>query len=53
MTGHYKKIAPLHLRKNLLATAGNLKVNEQTKFKSVPIFLLFLSVERKPEIQSY
>ena len=53
MTGHYKKIAPLHLRKNLLATAGNLKVNEQTKFKSVPIFLLFVAVERKPEIQSY
>ena len=53
MTGHYKKIAPLHLRKNLLATAGNLKVNEQTKFKSVPIFLLVLAVEREPEIQSY
>ena len=53
MTGHYKKIAPLHLRKNLLATAGNLKVNEQTKFKSVPIFLLFLAVERKPEIRNY
>ena len=40
MTGHYKKIAPLHLRKNLLATAGNLKVNEQTKYKSVPFFLI-------------
>ena len=32
-----KKISPLYLRKNLLATAGNLKVNEQTKYKSVPI----------------
>ena len=41
------------LRKNLLATAGNLKVNEQTKYKSVPIFLLFLAVERKPEIRNY
>ena len=30
--------APLHLRKNLLATAGNLKVNKQIKYKSVPIF---------------
>ena len=45
VTGHYKKIPPLYLRKNLLATAGNLKVNEQTKYKSVPIFLLFLAVE--------
>ena len=53
VTGHYKKIPPLHLRKNLLATAGNLKVNEQTKHKSVPIFLLFLAVERKPEIRNY
>ena len=53
VTGHYKKIPPLYLRKNLLATAGNLKVNEQTKYKSVPIFLLFLAVERKPEIQNY
>ena len=40
VTGHYKKIPPQYLRKNLLATAGNLKVNEQTKYKSVPIFLL-------------
>ena len=42
-----------YLRKDLLATAGNLKVNEQTKYKSVPIFLLFLAVERKPEIRNY
>ena len=28
------------LRKNLLATAGNLKVNEQTKYKSVSIFFI-------------
>ena len=48
-----QKIPPLYLRKNLLATAGNLKVNEQTKYKSVPIFLLFLAVERKPEIRNY
>ena len=56
VTGHYKKIPPLYLRKNLLATARNLKVNEQTKYKSVPIFLLFLAViavERKPEIGNY
>ena len=52
VTGHYRKIPP-DLRKNLLATAGNLKVNEQTKYKSVPIFLLFLAVERKPEIRNY
>ena len=53
VTAHYKKIPPLYLRKNLLATAGNLKVNEQFKYKSVPIFLLFLAVERKPEIRNY
>ena len=53
VTGHYKKIPSLYLRKNLLATAGNLKVNEQTKYKSVPIFLLLLAVERKPEIRNY
>ena len=47
VTGHCKKISPLYLRKNVLATAGNLKVNEQTKYKSVPILLLFLAVERK------
>ena len=27
VTGNCKKIPPLYLRKNLLATAGNLKVN--------------------------
>ena len=53
VTGHFKKIPLLYLRKNVLATAGNLKVNEQTKYKSVPIFLLFLAVERKPEIRNY
>ena len=53
VTGHYKKIPPLYLWKNVLATTGNLKVNEQTKYKSVPIFLLFLAVERKPEIRNY
>ena len=51
--GHFKKHSLLYFRKNLLATAGNLKVNEQTKYKSVPIFLLFLAVERKPEIRNY
>ena len=40
-------------QENLLASAGNLKVNERTKYKSVPIFLLFLAVERKPEIRNY
>ena len=34
---HYIKIPPLYLRKNLLATAGNLNVNEQTKYTSVPV----------------
>ena len=38
VTGHYKKIPPLYLRKNLLATARNLKANEQTKYKSVSVF---------------
>ena len=38
VTGHYEKIPLLYLGKNLLATAGNLKVNEQTKYKSVPVF---------------
>ena len=37
-------------QENLLATAGNLKVNEQTKYKSNK---LFLAIERKPEIQNY
>ena len=40
VTGHYTKNPPLYLRKNLLATAGNLKVNEQTKYKSVSIFFI-------------
>ena len=41
VTGHYKKIPPLYLRKNLLTAARNLKVNEQTKHKSVPLFFLY------------
>ena len=41
---------PLYLRKNLLATAGNLKVNERSNYKSVPYSFLFLDIERKPEI---
>ena len=36
VTGHYKRIPPLYLRKYLLATAGNLKVNEQTNFLVIP-----------------
>ena len=31
VTGHYEKIPPPDLRKNLLATAGKWKVNEQSK----------------------
>ena len=53
LQGISKKIPLLYLRKNVLATAGNLRVNEQTKYKSVPIFLLFIAVERKPEIRNY
>ena len=49
MTGHYKKIAPLHLRKNLLATAGNLKVNEQTKYRSVPFFFFYSLPSRESQ----
>ena len=52
VTGHYKKNPSLYLRKNLLATAGNLKVNEQTKYKSVPN-LLFLAAWRSRESQKY
>ena len=51
--GHYKKIPPLYLRKSLLATAGNLKVNEQSKYKSVPFLFLSLGIERKPDILNY
>ena len=40
VTGHYKKIPPLYLGKNLLVTAGNLKVNEQTKYLSVQFLLI-------------
>ena len=40
VTGHYKKIPPLNLRKNLLDTAGNLKANEQSKYKSVQFFFI-------------
>ena len=36
----FQKNPPLYLRKNLLATARNLKVNEQSKYKSVPIFFI-------------
>ena len=40
VTGHNKKIPPLYLRKHLLATAGNLKVKEQSKYRSAPIFFI-------------
>ena len=52
MTGHYKKIPPLYLRKNLLATVGNLKVNEKKLSTSQFQFFLFLAIERKPEIRN-
>ena len=52
VTGHYKKIPSLYLRKYLLAIAGNLKVNEQTKYKSVPN-LLFLAAWLSRESQKY
>ena len=47
-----QKNLPLYLRKNFLTTAGNLKLNEQSKYKSVQFFL-FLDIERKPEIWDY
>ena len=37
LQGVTKKNPPLYLRKKLSGTAGNLKVNEQSKYKSVPI----------------
>ena len=33
LQGITQKIPPQYLRKKLLATAGNLKANEQTKYK--------------------
>ena len=38
VTGHYKNIPPPYRRGKLLDTAGNLEVNEQSKYKSVPVF---------------
>ena len=38
VTGYYKNTPPPYLRKKLLATAWNLEVNEQSKYKSVPVF---------------
>ena len=35
--------------KKLPGTAENLKVNEQSKYKSVPILFLFLVIEGKPD----
>ena len=40
-------------RETLFATAGNLKVNEQSKYKSVPIFFIFLAMEVKPELFNF
>ena len=51
--GHYKKIPPVYLRENLLATARNLMVNEQSNNNLVPFSFLFLDIERKPEIWNY
>ena len=50
LQGITKNIPPLYLRKKSPGTAGNLKVNEQSKYKSVPILFLFLVIEGKPEI---
>ena len=50
LQGVTKKNPPLYLRKKLSGTAGNLKVNEQSKYKSVPILFLFLVIEGMPEI---
>ena len=47
VTGHYKKIPPLYLRKNLLAAAGNVKVNEQIKYKSVSSDFLVIPSRRE------
>ena len=49
-TGHYAKIPSLYLREKLLSTARNLKVNEQSKYKSVPVLWFLFRIERKPEI---
>ena len=40
----------LYLTKKLPGTARDLKVNEQSKYKSVQILFLFLVIEGKPEI---
>ena len=39
--------------KNFLSTARNLKVNEQSKYKSVLIFILFQAIKVKLEILNY
>ena len=40
-------------KKKLLVTAGNLKVHEQSKYKSVPILFLFVVFEGNPEICNF
>ena len=52
VTGHYKKFTLYISGKKMLDTAGNLKVKEQSKYKSVPILFLFLVIEGKPEIRN-
>ena len=49
LQGITKKKFHLYIPGKLLVTAENLKVNEQSKHKSVPIFL-FIAIKRKPEI---
>ena len=46
----FHKIPPLYLVKKLPGTAENLKVNEQSKYESVPILFLLLVIKGKPEI---
>ena len=52
---HFENKSPLPAicSQNLRQTAGNLKVNEQSKYKSVPFLLISLGLERKPEIWNY
>ena len=50
VTGHYKKIPPLYLKEKLMNNAGNLKVNWQSKDKSIPIHFSFLVTEGRPVV---
>ena len=48
----FQKNPPLYLRINLLATAGNVKVFEKSKYESVPIFF-YPQLLREPEILNF